>query len=640
MKRKPDLPIPIWLYVLSPLLLAMMRGSRRARFAERCRATRIKLDKREQLQREERLYAKEAALYKQLLTNRLAGLGYMWAARYRYDTGPQEGQGSRRKRKKTQKVQFEKGRIFTKPEVFYYKIKVRKKGLFGTKNALPYGVKVLDLISEETTKELSYATERVVTSSYDDARSGVWYLVHRLEGHTLIPVKVSFGEMLLHYPPDIYDIPWVLGMGAHKRVKSLSLARNPHLLIAGPTGTGKSNALNSFLLGLMYYSTPQQIQLCLIDLKEGVEFDIYRDCPHLQRPIVERPEEALNALREMSNEIDRRLRLLREAGAKDLSDYNRLHPAAPLPILITVIDEYAQLVLPVDKKVRDEANRLVVRISALGRAPGIQIVVCTQYPTKEVIDPQIKINLNLKMSFRTQNATQSMVIINDPRAASLPDVKGRALYALGPDVFEAQIAHVTGDDIRHVLRVAKGRTAGLTKLDGAAIEINTAGVIKLIAAAGKMSKTELIKSLRSYALEESQVLEFWEKLPSEAVIEGKNYRIGKRPNMIMVREDVPLTPVIPEPAPDPEDTPIIPLGPVPQNEIDHYLNDCVVPGAGVVAMAMYMHYQNWAEAQGIEPMKPEELVQALESKGLRRNKETRKWEGVGLGNITTADLPR
>lgn len=640
MKRKPDLPIPIWLYVLSPLLLAMMRGSRRARFAERCRATRIKLDKREQLQKEERLYAKEAALYKQLLTNRLAGLGYMWAARYRYDTGPQEGQGSRRKRKKTQKVQFEKGRIFTKPEVFYYKIKVRKKTLFGTKNALPYGVKVLDLISEETTQELSYATERVVTASYDDARSGCWYLVHRLEGHTLIPVKVSFGEMLLHYPPDIYDIPWVLGMGAHKRVKSLSLARNPHLLIAGPTGTGKSNALNSFLLGLMYYSTPQQIQLCLIDLKEGVEFDIYRDCPHLQRPIVERPEEALNALREMSNEIDRRLRLLREAGAKDLSDYNRLHPAAPLPILITVIDEYAQLVLPVDKKVRDEANRLVVRISALGRAPGIQIVVCTQYPTKEVIDPQIKINLNLKMSFRTQNATQSMVIINDPRAASLPDVKGRALYALGPDVFEAQIAHVTGDDIRHVLRVAKGRTAGLTKLDGAAIEINTAGVIKLIAAAGKMSKTELIKSLRSYALEESQVLEFWEKLPSEAVIEGKNYRIGKRPNMIMVREDVPLTPVIPEPAPDPEDTPIIPLGPVPQNEIDHYLNDCVVPGAGVVAMAMYMHYQNWAEAQGIEPMKPEELVQALESKGLRRNKETRKWEGVGLGNITTADLPR
>jgi DNA polymerase III delta prime subunit len=534
----------------------------------------------------------------------------MWAARYRYDTGAQEG--SRRKKKKTQRVRFE--RCFTSPDVIWFKIKVRRKKIFGTDNALPHGVKVLDLIAEETLQELSYACERVVTASYDNARYGVWYLVHRLEGVSVIPQRVSFREMLDHYPQNITEIPWVLGMGAHKRVKSLSLAKNPHLLMAGPTGTGKSNALASFLLGLMYYSTPEQIKFCLIDLKEGVEFDIYKDSPHLQRPIVDKPEGAIEALREMGSEIDRRMALLRSTRAKDISEYNRARPDDRLPILLTVIDEYAQLVLPVDKKLRDEVNKLVVRISALGRAAGIQIVVCSQYPTKEVIDPQIKINLNLKIVFRTQNGIQSMVVINDARAAALPDVKGRALYSLGPDVFECQIAHVSSEDIDFVLRVARGRAAGLTRLDGAKIEIDQQGVLRMIAEGyeGWIKTEELIKVLKGYGLERSQVLEFLEQLDDSAI---ESYFVVKERGGVKVS-------LVKEKQVSEAD------------QVDSFVREKTTDGGDTVGMLMYAAYQEFALREQLSVLSAERFADLM-SERFERDGETGKWKGVAIKNGNT-----
>lgn len=601
--------LPLWLYLILPLILPLTRGSQRARLQERRGYTRLILSRREQLQREERLYAAEAAIFRQLLSRRLAGLGYMWAARYRWDTGAQEG--SRRKKKKTQRVRFE--RCFTSPDVIWFKIRVRKKRIFGTDNALPHGVKVLDLIAEETLRELSYACERVVTASYDNARYGVWYLVHRLEGVSIIPQKVSFREMLEHYPEKIMEIPWVLGMGAHKRVKSLSLAKNPHLLMAGPTGTGKSNALASFLLGLMYYSTPEQIRFCLIDLKEGVEFDVYKDAPHLQRDIVMRADEAIRALQEMSLEIDRRMSLLRSAHVKDIIEFNA-KADEKLPILITVIDEYAQLVLPVEKKRRDEVNKLVVRISALGRAAGVQIVICTQYPTKEVLDSQIKINLNLKIVFRTQNGIQSMVVINDARAAALPDVKGRALYALGPDVWECQISHVSSEDIDFVLRVARGRAAGLTRLEGAKIEIDPHGVLRMIAEGfdGWIQTEELLKVLRGYGLERSQVLEFLEQLDNSAIESyyGVKERGGVKVSLVKQKE-------ISE-----------------ADQVDSFISQKTTKGSGTVGMLMYMAYQEFALHEHWEVLSAERFAELMSSR-FERDVETRKWKGVAIENGNT-----
>lgn len=451
-------PLPAWLYLIFWFLLPAFRGQRYADVARMLIESRKAYARRKKINALAADLRGEAKIYEQCIRNRLASLGYMWAARTQFDHGAAAGSG--RAKPTTFKVRFQG--IWTKPEVIYLKLLIRERTLFGTRSALPHRVPVLKLLEDDTLKELGLACERKVSAAYDpdNPRHGAFYIVHRLEGIGMLPKIVKWRDMLEHYPADMTLIPWVMGVGKSRKIQSLYLAKHPHLLIAGPTGTGKSNAVNGFILGLMERSDPDDLKFLLIDLKEGVEFEMYVGAPHLYHDIVRKPEEALAALTEMSIEIDRRLQLLRESGAKDLPGYNRAHPDNKLPVLITVIDEYAQLVLPVSKKVREEANRLVVRISALGRAPGVQIIVCTQYPTREVIDPQIKINLNLKVAFRCQNATQSMVILNDPRAAELPaDVPGRALFALGPDIFEVQIAHVLESDVKEILKRAQERTA-------------------------------------------------------------------------------------------------------------------------------------------------------------------------------------
>lgn len=466
-------PLGVWLYALLWFFLPFFREERYRALYRLLKTSRQARQRKGEIDKVVAGLKPEAGLFERILCNSLGGQGFQHTARNAYALATA---GSVSKKPQTFKVKFEV--IYTKPEAFYYKLCIRRRTLFGSKNMLPFMTRAIDLMTDEVAQELSFACERKVTCQYDDPHFGAWYIVHTLEGVGLIPRLVKFSDMLDKYPADMMLIPWAMGVGKARKVVTLYLAKHPHLLIAGPTGGGKSNAINSFILGLMYHTDPAELQFILIDLKEGIEFEMYVGAPHLYREIVRKAEEALEALLAMSLEIDRRLILLRESGAKDLPAYNKQHPEQKLPILIGVIDEYAQLVLPVARKVRDEANRLVVRISALGRAAGIQIVVCTQYPTKEVIDPQIKINLNLKLAFRCQNATQSMVILNDPGAAILPaEALGRALFALGADIFQVQIALVSEADVKMVLARARERTTQLIIPEAPVTEEDTQKVI-------------------------------------------------------------------------------------------------------------------------------------------------------------------
>lgn len=443
------------LWFVAPFLSAERYSAIVARLAESRIATRQAQELRKMIGG----LAQESRIFERILSNRLGGLGFQYAARAKGDRGRASGSGQAKP--VTFKVRFEQ--IFLKPEYFLYKLRIRERTLFSTRNALPHLTRVGDLISEEVALELSAACERKVTTKYEDPRFGVWYLVHRVEGVGLIPRRVQFSDMIEHYPADMTLLPWVMGIGQSRRVETLYLSKHPHLLIAGPTGGGKSNAVNCFICGLMNMP-PDELKILLIDLKEGVEFDIYKDSVHLYKDIVRKPEEAIEALTALSVEIDRRLKMLRESGTKDLPGYNAAHPENKLPFIVAIIDEYAQVVLPVSKKVRDTANGLVVRISALGRAAGIQIIICTQYPTREVIDPQIKINLNLKVAFRCQNDTQSRVILNSGGAELLPaDVPGRALYALGADIRQVQVALITEHDIREAIERARAKAALITE---------------------------------------------------------------------------------------------------------------------------------------------------------------------------------
>jgi DNA polymerase III delta prime subunit len=575
-------------YVLAHLRLPFMRGERREALRAAITASRATYQKRGLLRRQIAEWTAEAQLYEQLMRERLAGLGYMWAARYQYDRGKAAG-GARRDKPVTYKVRFE--RIYTTEEVFYYKLRVREKTLFGSKNALPHTVKVGDLVADDTLTELSFATERQVTALHDNPRRGAWYLVHRLEGIGLLPERVVWHDLLEHYPADMTLLPWVMGVGARRTVQTIYLSKHPHLLVAGPTGTGKSNAINGFILGLMYYTHPDALKLCLIDLKEGVEFEPFVHAAHLYRPIVRKPEEALAALQAMSVEIDRRLKLLRETGAKDLPSYNAI-AHEKLPFVITVIDEYAQLVLPVDRKTRNEANSLVVRISALGRAAGIQIVVCTQYPTQEVVDPQIKINLNLKMSFRTQNTTQSMVILADPRAADLPATKGRALYSLGPDVLEVQVGLVTPEDITHVLKVAKGRARGITAVEGKTITLLPDGAARYICKEleGDLDAARLKTAFAQYGVNAAQVAQFLERAPMLDGFTVMQYGRDRRlePDAPLPDDTEEVTPIDPAVL-EPEEPIVAPTYIQPQVGVERFIRACCEIDEAATSTAAELH---------------------------------------------------
>jgi DNA polymerase III delta prime subunit len=387
----------------------------------------------------------EARDYAQIIQATLMRLGEFYAP------ATVQAHGKRAGGKRLQKVQFE--RVCLSPEIIYLKIRVHKRGWLGSKSALPHRVRLRDLMNDDTAAELSHACARKVTweCDVDAPERGAWYLIHRNEGQGGIPKQVSFMDTLTHYPSDMSSIPFVLGSGPHRIMETLYLGNTPHLLIAGPTGTGKSNAVNAFILAQMYHNAPRDVQFILIDLK-GSEFRDYEKSPHLHQPVVLDVVDGLNVLNALIEEIKQRMEKLKN-GIKDWATYRAKNPNDDnAPYLIVVIDEYAQFIFAHGPEAASRANARLIRIAAQGRAVGVQLIVCTQYPTGEVVNRQVKINLNSAIAFKCRNGAQSAVVLDVGDAANLPDVKGRALYTYGPYIREVQMAYVSPQDTADVMK--------------------------------------------------------------------------------------------------------------------------------------------------------------------------------------------
>lgn len=404
----------------------------------------------------------EAKINVQLIQETLMRLGEFYAPMTDQPHGKQAG-GRRKGLKRflqgnTRKVGFEQ--IATSPEILWYRLKIHERGWFAARSALPHQVRVADLMKDETTYELSAACERRVSWQYDPflPEQGAWFLVHRLEGTGGIPKHITFQDMLSHAPEDMSGLSLVIGVGPHRRVKMLSMYESPQWLIAGPTRTGKSNLINSLILQLMYHMSPNEVRFVLCDMKEMVEFGVYEDSPYLWAPPAPDYEAALETLGKVRDEIRRRLRMLRESGkTKDYYLFNKLYPERAVPAILVIIDEAAQLMNMGSSVVREEAVKLISGITALGRAAGVYMVVCTQQPTVQVLDSQIKGNLPVRIAFRCTHHTQSGVIIGRGDAAYLPDVKGRCVYVEGADTVECQVPFVRQEDTDSILRMVRER---------------------------------------------------------------------------------------------------------------------------------------------------------------------------------------
>jgi S-DNA-T family DNA segregation ATPase FtsK/SpoIIIE len=272
-------------------------------------------------------------------------------------------------------------------------------------------------------------------------------LIERIPGKSTVGIEVpnphretiALRDMIespeFAHPASKLTVP--LGKDLIGRIRAADLTQMPHLLIAGSTGTGKSVFINSLLMGMLYKATPEELKLILVDPKR-LELGLYADIPHLFTPVVTDPKVAANVLRNSVREMERRLKLLAQRGVRNIEQYNRTFDKSqslslfekaedeehkPLPYLVIVIDELADLMM-VDTNGVEES---ITRLAQMARAVGIHLILATQRPSVDVITGLIKANFPARISFRVASKVDSRTILDSNGSESLLG-KGDMLY--------------------------------------------------------------------------------------------------------------------------------------------------------------------------------------------------------------------
>lgn len=204
------------------------------------------------------------------------------------------------------------------------------------------------------------------------------------------------------------------------------IAKMPHVLVAGTTGSGKSVMVNSFICSLLFRASPQEVKLILVDPKR-VEFTAYNGIPHLLTPVIVEVEKILSALKWAMGEMDRRYKLFAERGVRNIEGYNELSGFQALPYIVIVIDELADLMMFAPVEVEDA----IARLAQMARATGIHLVIATQRPSVNVITGLIKANVPTRIAFNVSSMIDSRVILDSPGAEKLLG-RGDMLY-IPPD---------------------------------------------------------------------------------------------------------------------------------------------------------------------------------------------------------------
>ena len=259
-----------------------------------------------------------------------------------------------------------------------------------------------------------------------------------------------------------------------------NIAKLPHLLIAGTTGSGKSVCMNCLILSLLYKASPEEVRLIMVDPKM-VELGIYNGIPHLYIPVVTDPKKAAGALQWSVIEMLKRYRLFSECGMRDLVSYNELQKkngATTLPQIVIVIDELADLMMTAAKEVEES----ICRVAQMGRAAGVHLVIATQRPSADVITGLMKANIPSRIAFAVSSAMESRIILDQMGAEKLVG-SGDMLYAPlgGGKPTRIQGAFVTDEEREEVVNFVKQQGEAryseeiIASIEKAAEEKNSSG---------------------------------------------------------------------------------------------------------------------------------------------------------------------
>lgn len=232
---------------------------------------------------------------------------------------------------------------------------------------------------------------------------------------------VSFGDLIQEkeFKDGSQDIPLAIGKDIPGDAQIIDLARTPHLLIAGATGSGKSVCVNSIICSILYRRSPNEVKMVLIDPKI-VELKFYNDIPHLLTPVITEPKKAFQALQWCLYEMERRYQLLDKLQVRDLKSYNkrieqRELATEKLPYIVVVVDEFADLMATSGK----ELEQTLARLAAMSRAVGIHLVLATQRPSTDVITGLIKANIPSRIAFMVSSKVDSRIILDGQGAEKL-----------------------------------------------------------------------------------------------------------------------------------------------------------------------------------------------------------------------------
>ena len=346
---------------------------------------------------------------------------------------------------------------------------------------VPFGVKFTDIAQEWVTNELCATVNKKVRIELD-----TWGLRVTVEvGSTLsIPNFVPFKDMVDSFPKTSAPLSFVAGMSTNGALVYRNLSDGPHMIIAGTTGAGKSNEENVLITSIIYRNDPRLVKLVLFDMKGGVEFNFYEGIPHLlpmSMPekmdkekkvsrrawmtdgIIERKHDVIPALEWLLQECESRLTRIKAAKVKNIQEYNRgKRMEKKIPHILIVFDEWAVIA---KSEFGREAQILMGELGNISRSTGYNIVLCTQYPNAEILNPTIAVNFDWRIAFNMTTGASQSVLGGSWDAAGLSPV-GRAIFHTSEGNMQVQTPRITNGNIEAIVEGIKSGSANIAGMMG------------------------------------------------------------------------------------------------------------------------------------------------------------------------------
>jgi S-DNA-T family DNA segregation ATPase FtsK/SpoIIIE len=412
-----------------------------------------------------------------------------------------------------------------------------------------------------------------ITNLVDDlclAMKAESILIDRIPGKSTVGIEVpNLRREIIHLRELVESNEFVgslsrLSLGLGKditgKIRIADLTQMPHLLIAGSTGSGKSVAINSMVVSILMKSTPEEVKLILIDPKR-LELNLYDGVPHLLTPIVTEPKRAANALRRAVMEMDERLRKLAEHGVRNIEQYNKMFEPestlslfdnngereSPLPYIVIVIDELADLMMVEPQGVEES----ITRLAQMARAVGIHLVLATQRPSVDVITGLIKANMPSRISFRVTSKVDSRTILDSNGAEALlgrgdmlflPPASSRLQRLHGPLITEGEIEKVVNwcksqsqpeynEEFLEPLHDKEQEEAPVDEEEAAELDSVYEDAVRIVVESGKASTSLLQRRLRLGYGRAARLIDMMEK---DGIVGSPD---GARPREVLKRPD-------------------------------------------------------------------------------------------------------